>query len=632
MSGIAGIYSVDGRPVDLNVLERMTDLMSARGPDGAGRWNGVAVALGHRMLRATPESREETLPLRDEAGDLSLTFDGRLDNRDELIASLGAEGLRDQTDAELVLRAYQKWGEQCPKKFLGDFAFAISDQRRQQLFCARDQLGLRPFYYHGDRSRVIFASEIQALFEDRTVVRQPNLIALGAHLMDLATAPRATLYEGVYRLPAGHSMVVNRQGLSVSRYWDIDPANEIRYRTDADYSEHFLDLFQRAVRCRLRTTGTEAALLSGGLDSGAVVCTARQLLREGLCAAKALETFSIIFEGFPASDERNYIAKVAVGPNVRANFVSFQEDSSSFDLDRAKRFPDVLYDVANLIYAPALGAIQQRGIKVLLTGFGGDELLANGFEHLWDLFSRGDLTTLTSALRHDAAVYGKSPFFLFANFCLKPLVPARSRAALATLMRPFRHGPGRPRLNPKILKGLRQADSLQTPTPHFPTSAQQAIYNTLFLGRHATTQSDALGQFYARFGLELRCPFLDRRIVEFVFAIPEEQRWRRGQSKFVLREAMKNILPEEIRTRPGKADISGPIDVVLRGGRQAEIDRLFANSVLVSLGLLDGEWLEQRLKLGRGERYPYGVQDLLALELWCRVSMDLNHDRPPGPI
>jgi asparagine synthetase B (glutamine-hydrolysing) len=183
-------------------------------------------------------------------------------------------------------------------------------------------------------------------------------------------------------------------------------------------------------------------------------------------------------------------------------------------------------------------------------------------------------------------------------------------------------------LSSKILKG--HADSLRTRIPHFPSSAQQAIYNTLFLGRYATTQSDALGQFYARFGLELRCPFLDRRIVEFVFAIPEEQRWRHGQSKFVLREAMKNIVPEEMRTRRGKADISGPIDVLLRH-RQVEIDRLFQNSVLVSLGLLDGEWLERRLKRSRGERYPYEVQDLLALELWCRISVDLNRETQSSP-
>jgi asparagine synthase (glutamine-hydrolysing) len=328
MSGIAGIYSADGRPADLNILDRMTDVMSARGPDGEGHWNGVGVALGHRMLRATPESRREAQPLCDDAGGLSLTLDGRLDNRDELIALLEAEGLRDQTDAELILRAYQKWGEQCPKKLLGDFAFAISDKRRQQLFCARDHLGLRPFYYHSDGSRVIFASEIQALFEDRTVVRRPNLISLGCHLMDLSTAPRDTLYEGVYRLPAGHSMVVNREGLRESRYWDIDPANEIRYRADADYYEHFLALFQRAESCRLRTTGAVAILLSGGLDSGAVFCTARQLLREGLTDAKRLETFSITFEGFPASDERDYIAKVLAGPNASANFVSFQEGAS----------------------------------------------------------------------------------------------------------------------------------------------------------------------------------------------------------------------------------------------------------------------------------------------------------------
>ena len=152
MSGIAGIFNRDGRPVDPDLLARMTDAIAHRGPDGAGHWADGAVGFGHQMLCTAPESLHEQQPWRDETGQLCLVLDGRVDNRAELQRALAAAGahLGEDTDAELVLQSYEVWGEACPKRIIGDFAFAIWDARKQQLFCARDFLGIKPFYYYAD--------------------------------------------------------------------------------------------------------------------------------------------------------------------------------------------------------------------------------------------------------------------------------------------------------------------------------------------------------------------------------------------------------------------------------------------------------------------------------------------------
>src|SRR6267142_1308347 len=165
MSAIVGFYGRDGQPVDRADLERMTASLAHRGPDAAGVWNNGPVGLGHRMLWTTPESLHEQLPLTSKSGDLVITADARIDNRDELITALGlahwAHG--EIPDSELILRAYEQWGEDSPKRLLGDFAFAIWDERRQTLFCARDHCGVKPFYYYQSARALLFASEIKAL-------------------------------------------------------------------------------------------------------------------------------------------------------------------------------------------------------------------------------------------------------------------------------------------------------------------------------------------------------------------------------------------------------------------------------------------------------------------------------------
>jgi asparagine synthase (glutamine-hydrolysing) len=259
----------------------MTEIIGHRGPDGAGYWLDGPVGLGHRMLHTTPESLQEQQPFPNETGNLCLTLDGRVDNRDELRVALEARGkkVRTDTDAEIVLRAYECWDEECPKHIIGDFAFVIWDRPNQRLFCARDPLGLRPFYYYSDDRTFLCGSEPRPLFEDPTTRREPNEGMIAEYLARAITDQEETLYRGVFRLPPAHVLSVQPGRLRKARYWDIDPVRKIRYRTDEEYAEHFSDIFKVAVRCRLRSQGPVGAYLSGGLDSSSVVGVVQSLYR-----------------------------------------------------------------------------------------------------------------------------------------------------------------------------------------------------------------------------------------------------------------------------------------------------------------------------------------------------------------
>ena len=248
MSGISAIYNLDGRPIDRELLRRMNDVIAHRGPDGGGLFVDGPVGLGHQMLRTTPESVNEAQPLADETGDIVLTLDGRVDNREELKAALQAKDavLRTDTDAELVLRAYQLWGEACARRIIGDFAFVIWDKRERRLVAARDPLGIRPFYYYLDDKTLRCGSELRQILKDTTIRREPNEGMVAEYLSAYIVNTEDTLYRGIFRLPPCHLLVV-RPGASVRkiRYWDIDPGVEIRYRTDEQYAERFLRSSER---------------------------------------------------------------------------------------------------------------------------------------------------------------------------------------------------------------------------------------------------------------------------------------------------------------------------------------------------------------------------------------------------
>jgi asparagine synthase (glutamine-hydrolysing) len=386
VSGIAGIYNLDGQPVDRALLGRMTDVIAHRGPDGAGHWICDSVGLGHRMLHTTSESLYEEQPVVHESGQLVLTADARIDNRKELIGTLAINGKPKEqiTDAELILKAYGKWGGACPEKLLGDFAFAIWDGREHCLFCARDPLGIKPFYYHGDGRRFLFGSELCQLFADSFVGREPNEGMIGECLACAITDQEETLYRGVLRLPPAHFLFVRPGQLRKERYWDIDPSFSIRHQSNLEYAEHFLEIFTEAMRCRLRSHKPVGAFVSGGLDSSSIVSITQSLYHNGALADPGLETFSLIFPALDC-DESNYIRDVVRMWGIKCNTVCAEELDASYyaaDVSRYQDFPN--YPNGSMCDRLRILA-REKGFRVLLTGYGGDEWLTGSLYHYADL-------------------------------------------------------------------------------------------------------------------------------------------------------------------------------------------------------------------------------------------------------
>ena len=221
----------------------------------------------------------DSMPKSDRLGNV-ITGDLRLDNRRELISSLDFD-IKDQdqiTDSELALAAYQRWGRSCTAQLLGDFAFAIWDRRSQRLFCARDHYGVKQLYYYCSDRVFVFATEIKALLCLPTVPRRLNETKVADYLLSLCADREITFYQGIYRLPAAHYLLVSPEQQQLQQYWHFDPAKNITLSSDQEYAEAFKELFTEAVNCRLRSAFPVGTLLSGGLDSSSITCVARNLL------------------------------------------------------------------------------------------------------------------------------------------------------------------------------------------------------------------------------------------------------------------------------------------------------------------------------------------------------------------
>jgi asparagine synthase (glutamine-hydrolysing) len=629
MSGIAGIYYVDGRPVERTDIQQMVDSIAHRGPDGCGVWTDGSVGFGHRMLWTTPESLHEKLPLTNKTGDLTITADARIDNRDELIPALSFNGRPRETiaDSEIILAAYEKWGEKCPEKLLGDFALAIWDKRKQTIFCARDPIGIKPFYYYFKKGKFRWSSEPKAIFEDGTVPKEPNLQLICLYLLNRFDEREETLYKDVYRLPSSHSMVIENGHIRKDQYWDIDPNYSIRYKTDAEYAEHFLNLFKEAVRVRLRSHGPAGAFLSGGLDSSSIVCTAQLLHKENSIPNNGFETFSIVFDTFPC-DERPYINEVVHKWNINANYFKYEDYFASVDFEETKKYPDVSYGPTLFFLDPALRNAQQKGKRVMLNGVGGDDLFAVDFDHLTDLMVRGNIRKLLMQLKCDSSLCSCSRYSLFLNYCLKPLIPRPIKIPLKQILRPFRRNgiPSWINVEDIRMKGVNDRIKTVVLPKKFLTRSQQRIYQFLFYGRNTNMVLDALDRFFAHFGIESRYPFFDPRVVKFTIGLPEDQRWCKERTKAVLREGIKGILPELIRNRKDKAEFSPIIDQELRQRQVGKLYQIIGSSRLAVDGLIHANRLNQLL-----ENYCHGATEnnvrndleaILGLELWYRSQWE----------
>ncbi len=648
MCGIAGLWSDDGR-VDLGRLHQMSRLLRHRGPDGEGMAlvdaatgeittlggadtapeifraplayapggrrpgagpAGASVGLAHRRLAILDLSPSGHQPMTDASGTLWITYNGEVYNHVELRAELEADGVRfaSGSDTEVILAAYRKWGHGCLARFNGMFAFALWDGARRELFCARDRFGVKPFYYQFDGHNFAFASEPRALALTQPRRIRPRLEALRDLIaLDWVDHGTGTCLEGIEQLSPGHYLVLGEKGLGVRRWWSLDPESRAR-GTPADWERRFEELFTDAVRLRLRADVEVGSCLSGGLDSSAVVATASRL------AERPLHAFSCAYDEGPAFDERPFV-RLAVEASGAASHVVVPDGGD---------FWNVLDRLSDLQGEPTAGPglysqwkvmelANQAGLKVLLDGQGGDETLGGYFRYLplslRDRLAGGDVAGFLSGLGPVADRLGLSTTLAL---CFEPWLPS---GLVAPLRRRF--GQGKDRVLSAALAALPSGAPARPPAEFGSAVRRQMAFDTQrrllpSLLRYEDRNSMA-------FSIETRLPFLDYRLVEFAFSLPDDQKLDGVATKAILRRALADRVPARILERRDKMGFETPADVWLRGRFATEARRR-----LGAAGPLH-DWVDpDRLRLALDDflsgRRAIGLQvwRWLSLESWSR--------------
>ncbi len=350
------------------------------------------------------------------------------------------------------------------------------------------------------------------------------------------------------------------------------------------YAEYFLSLFKEAVRAQLRSNGPVGVSLSGGLDSSSIVSTAQILYQTGVIPNKGLETFSIVFDELPC-DERHYIDKVVHRLNLKANYFIYEQNISLLDIEQIRQYPDIGYSAGLLSCIPVLKDAQQKGIRIMLYGLGGDDLMSAGFDYLTDFLIQGKIHKYVGQLWRVSNLYSISPFYSFLKTIFKTLILQPIRRTQNKLREHLRVNRFPPWINDEYLKKAEMIERLKPSicSIQFPTRSQQWIYEYLRYGWDNNVGHTSTEGFPYHFGVENRFPFFDRRLVEFLLAIPEEQRWRNGWSKAILRQAMSGIVPETIIKRKNTPGYSCGIDLEFKYRQAHKVENLIRNSVIAKL-------------------------------------------------
>jgi asparagine synthase (glutamine-hydrolysing) len=640
MSGIAGYVCLDGREADRAELQVMLRTLAHRGPDGEGLWCGRHAALGHRLLHTTPESLAETQPLVHRTGAFVLTADARIDNRDELIRELGPlrrDGAA--TDSELILAAYDRWGRRCPEHLVGDFAFALWDDAKGHLFCARDHFGVKPFYYHHQPARLFaFATEIKGILALPGVPRRLNASRVADYLQWSFDDQEITFYTGIVRLPPAHTLVVNRERLTLQRYWSLDPEREVRLGSDRAYAEAFMDVFTQAVQCRLRSAFPVGSSLSGGLDSSSIVCTARDVLRRQ--ARPPLHTFSLLFDDLPECDESPFIDAVLDGGDLVPHRIRGDRLSPLEELDRYLTCEDGASWVFNMCLHWAMHrSAAEHGVRVFLDGLGGDEVVCHGIGRLPELVRSGRLPELAVSVIRLGRHFGQPPMRILRRVAIRPLLPPAALRLWAARRGRLPPAPGPPRVRPLVASALAKRVGLEERLRHLDR-ARPAAPSTL-RGSHYTALLDGINSagfesidpVAAAFSLEPRYPFYDRRLVEFCLALPGEQKLRWGWSRFILRQAMAGTLPERVRRRGGKTNLSAQFNEGFLAFERERIEAVVHGGTQTLAQFVDMEVLRELYrKYSTGERRQNAelVWHPVMLAVWLEHT-GLAPDRPGKP-
>lgn len=556
MSGIAGIIYFTKKPVGRLTLEDMSSKMAHRGTDGIFFHTTGHAGFCNLVTYDTPESRHETLPYITPDKKLTLVFHGRIDNRKELfIHTEQRDTLAETPDSLLVLAAFKKWGFECIKRLLGDFAFAIWDYDRQTLYCGRDHMGVKPFFYLKTDSYFAFSSEIKGLFAVPDFRKKINLERAADFPICVTTENQATFYENIFRLQPAHFLTVQNSTVKEKRYWSLEPT-VLGCKDSLEYQEAFHDIFKDAVHARLRSDSSLGAYLSGGLDSSSIVCMAAGPLNNSFPGK--LNTFSGIFKHIPECDERSYFQPVLDHFDLRPHFIYADE------VDPGSIFDSLVDSEDEPIYSPhffmswhLLHMAQQRGIRVLLDGYDGDSAVSHGYGLLPQLAIQGKLTKLYRELMGFPYATRKNTIrnilYMYRGLLLDKMpfhtyYPPNKREWLRKLAY----------LTPECLSKTDAANRLKRLMEKLPDSYQteQKRHRLSIIQPFHPLALEFLERAASRFSINQYFPFFDIRLISFCLALPAEQKLKNGYNRNIVRNSLESLLPTSIRDRKTKSNFN----------------------------------------------------------------------------
>lgn len=608
MSGIVGIVHLDGAPVDRRLLQRLTEFQAFRGPDAQQIWASGNIGFGHTLLKTTEESEQEHQPLT-LGDDVWIVADARVDARRELIAELQAHGhknLAGVPDVELILRAYQVWSEDCVDHLLGDFAFGIWDGPRQKLFCARDQMGVKCFYYAHIGSCVIFSNSLDCIRQHPAVSDRLNDLAIADSLLFEMNLDQATTsFADIQRLPPANKAVWSRDGMRKGSYWTMPIEEPVFYKRAADYTDRFMELLKEAISDRLRTHRV-GILMSGGLDSPALAAVALEVSKE--------RSFHLDLRAFTTTlsfgpDEGYYAGLVAKHLGIPIEYRDGDEESIHPDWERSQfRTPEPVSNTAVLPIHPTSWDEIGLSSRVFLQGAGPDNALSIEWKPYVSYLLRNHRY---ARVLHDAGLYlawhRRIPFW---GKISRSFRKAESNGV---------EGPSLPVwLNKDLVSrfNLRARwESYYSPPPsiHPVRPLNYALLQVpgelqkLFRGHDAECTQAAV---------EVRYPFLDLRLLRFFLAVPPIP-WCR--SKYVIRRALKGLLPDAVLRRPKEGIATDLIMERLESDRVAPLAPAPEFHTYVEAGQLPAT--------ARGEMWAAG-SILLArlLNHWLQNSYHYGHN------
>jgi len=634
MCGIAGIVNFNNKPISLNTLVKMTEIVKHRGPDDCGivlfdptigngktgviefkklgrgensRLN-YSVGFGHTRLSILDLSELGHQPMSNTDGSLWIVHNGEIYNYLELRAELISKGYKfsSNTDTEVILNAYKEWGQDCLNKFNGMWAFAIWDRRKSSLFCARDRFGVKPFYYYLDENVFLFVSEIKQILEYKEYRRKPNEKMIYDYLViGLENHTSETFFNDISQLRGGEFALLNvgNRTFEKKRFYDLSMVC-VTNKKEQDGYELFNKLFIDSVSLRLRSDVPVGSCLSGGLDSSAVVSVGSALLQKR--GDKTFNTFTACWEN-EEIDERKYAEAVIASAGANGNFVYPSSEELVQDLSRLVWHQEEPFGSLSIFAQwSVMKAARDRGITVLLDGQGGDEVFL-GYERyyawfLLELIKKGKLIRFI----HELIKSGENSkltqkevilFYVYFNFnWVRALRLCRKTKPFmsADFMKSYNLSE---RLD--IFRRIKTVTDLQI---HEIQEIQLA-----HLLRYADRNSMA-------FSIETRLPFLDYRLVEFALSMQSEYKIRDGWTKNLIREGLKRIIPEDIRKRKNKIGFEAPQAVLMQAILPKLIARIERGSVLGKYFNMD--WLMNTLK--RNDLNNLTTWKALCLDLWFR--------------